>query len=393
MVSDMDFKFNNEQILIRRVAREFALSEFTSDLARDMDDKCYFPWELYKKAADLRLLRPSISEEYGGGDYGMLEEVMVHEEFTRVDSTIGQAILSGAFGSKILDLYGSDRQKRTLLNRVLRGDVVTYAAFTEPEHGSDITRLGTKAVKKGDRWIINGRKIFITNAPIAEFGIVLCQTGDMEPSYRYQTMFIIYNDAQGVRVSEMKGKLGQHGSPIGELQFDEVEVSPDDIVGRENRGFYQALHFFSFGRLRAAANAIGMSLGAFDKALEYALSREQFGRKIFDFQAISHKISNMLIKIEAARLLLYRAAWYIDREDVDNRKFSILSSIAKLFASEMASYVADQAIQILGGYGYMKEFDVERIARDVRVIRIYEGTTEILHNIISELLKEGRYRV
>jgi len=381
----MDFELTKEQELIRKIAREFALNEFSKELAKKVDEKGEFPWDLYKKAAQLRILRPSISEEYGGGGFGMMEEVIVQEELTRVNSTLGQAIMSGAFGSKIIALFGTKNQKEKYLTRVLNGDTVMFAAFTEPEHGSDILRLSTSAVKKGDKWIINGSKIFITNAPIAEFGIVLCQSElDKEPTYRHQNMFIIETDMQGVKINELEGKMGQRGSPIGEVVLNNVELTDEYLVGKENRGFYQALHFFNYGRLRVAANAVGMSLGAFDRSLEYAQRRSQFGKPIIEYQAISHKLSLMAQLIEAARLLTYRAAWYADRGDVNPRTFSVLSSMAKCYSSEIASVVTDLAIQIFGGYGYMADFEVERYARDARVLRIYEGTSEILNNIIID---------
>ena len=389
----MEFKLDPDIELVRRVSREFARNHFDEKIARIVDEKEEFPWEIYKLVAEQRLLRPSIPEEYGGGGFNMLAESIVHEEFTRVDSTLGQAVLSGAFGSKLIYLYGTEHQKRKYLKRVLNGESVMYAAFTEPGHGSDITKLDTKAVRKGDRWIISGVKTFITNAPIAEFGIVLCQMDGDDKPYRHQIMFIVDNDQQGVKINPLKGKMGQRGSPIGEVILENVELNEENILGRPGRGFYQALNFFSYGRVRAASNALGMALNALDKALEYATEREQFGTKIIDFQAVSHKLAVMTQLIEASRLLTYRAAWALDEENLDNRVKSIYAAIAKRFSTEAAWKVVDMALQIFGGYGYMKDFNIERIMRDLRVLRIYEGTSEILNEVILHGLKNKYYEL
>jgi alkylation response protein AidB-like acyl-CoA dehydrogenase len=391
MVIKLDFEFTKEQVLIRETARKFAHEEFKKELAKRIDEKCEFPWELYKKAGQLGLLRPSLPEEYGGGGFGVLEDVIVREELTRVDSTLGQAIISGPFGAELINLYGNENQKKKYLPKVLSGDNVMFSAFTEPDHGSDITKLSTTVIKKGEKWVINGTKTFITNAPLAKFGIVLCQEPDKIPSHRYQTMFIVETDMQGIKINELKGKMGQRGSPIGEIVFDNVEVTEEQLLGKEYRGFYQALHFFIYGRLGVAANAVGMSLGAFDRALEYAKSRIQFNKPIIEFQAISHKLSKMAQMIDAARLLTYQGAWWIDnKKDADLRTLSAISSMAKSYASEVATNVIDMAIQIFGGYGYMSDFDVERYYRDARVLRIYEGTTEINDSIIIENIANGK---
>lgn len=390
----MDFNFSPEAELVRKVAREFARDRFDVKYAWEMDEKGEFPWDLYREAARYRLLRPSISEEYGGGGLNMLCEAIVHEEFTRVDSTLGQAILSGAFGSKLLYLFGSERQKNRYLRRVLNGDAVMYAAFTEPEHGSDITSLSTKAVRKGDKWIVNGVKIFITNAPIAEFGIVLCQMEhkDGKP-YRHQIMFIVENDMHGVVINELKDKLGQRASPLGEIIYEDVELSDEYVLGDVGRGFYQALSFFNYGRVRAASNAVGMALNAFDRALEYSKGRIQFGKPIIEYQAVSHKLAYMSQLIEASRMLTYRAAWALDREDTSREDKAVYSAMAKRFSTEAAWIVIDMALQIFGGYGYMKESNLERLLRDARVLRIYEGTSEILNEVIIHTIKREKFRL
>ncbi len=386
----MDFSLDPMVELVRKVARDFAETYFEEGLARKIDEKEEFPFDLFKKAANLRLVRPSIPVEYGGGGFNMLAEAIVHEEFNRVDSTLGQAILSGAFGSKLIYLFGTEKQKSKYLRKTLNGDAVMYAAFTEPDHGSDITRLSTKAFRVGEKWIINGVKTFITNAPIADFGVVLCQmeyNGDKP--HRHQIMFIVDNDLQGVKVNPMKGKLGQRASPVGEIIFDQVELSDEDILGMAGRGFYQALEFFNYGRVRAASNAIGMALNAFDHAFKYASERIQFDKTIIEYQAVSHKLALMAQLIEASKLLTYRAAWSLDNEKIDKELKTFYSAIAKRYATESAWKVIDMALQIHGGYGYFKDMNIERLLRDSRVLRIYEGTSEIMNEIIVGELKRG----
>ncbi len=388
----MDFYLDPELELVRKLSREFALNNFDESIAKYIDEREEFPFDLYREAARHRLLRPSIPDEYGGGGLNMLAEAIVHEEFNRVDSTLGQSILSGAFGSKLIYQYGREDQRINYLKKVLSGDSVMYAAFTEPEHGSDITHLSTKAVRKGDIWIINGVKTFITNVPIADFGVVLCQMESVDGKpYRNQVMFIVESDMQGVSINPMKGKMGQRGSPIGELVLKDVELGDEYVLGEVGRGFYQALEFFNYGRVRAAANAVGMALNAFDKAVEYASSRKQFDRPIIEFQAVSHKLAVMSQFIEAARLLTYRAAWSLDRQDIDKRVKASYAAIAKRFSTEYMWIVIDMALQIFGGYGYMRDFKLERLLRDSRVLRIYEGTSEILNEVIVNNLRKGTF--
>lgn len=390
----MRFELSEEHKEVKAAAREFAEKEFTTDKAKEFVEKGEFPWYLYKKAAELGFLRPHIPEEYGGQSMDYLSTILIHEEFVRVDSTLGTAVLSGPFGAQLIYEYGTEEQKKAYLPRVLSGEATMFAAFTEPGHGSDILRLDTTARKDGEYYIINGTKTFITNATTAEFGVVLCQTNpEAEPPYRGQSIFIVERDTEGLDVTPMKGKLGQRCNPLGELSFSDVRVHKSALLGEENRGFYQALRFFTVGRVRVAAYALGMAEGAFDRALSYAKEREAFGRKIIEFQAVGHKLAEMATLIEAARFLTYRAAWAVDQGTYSPRALSAITSMAKNFASEMASKVIDMAIQIFGGYGYMEDYDVCRYWRDSRVCRIYEGTTEINYGVILDALARGHYKI
>ncbi|MEM1537746.1 MAG: acyl-CoA dehydrogenase family protein [Candidatus Nezhaarchaeales archaeon] len=376
----MDFELTKEQKEVQAAAREFAQKEFKPELAREYDRREEFPYELFRKAASLGFIGCHFPEEYGGQGYGLLETCLIIEEFCRADSTLGVAVILGAFGSDLIHMFGSEEQKEKYLVKVARGEWISSGAFTEPAHGSDITVLDTTAKRDGDYYVINGTKTLISNAPIADFAVVLCQS---EPGVRYkQTLLIVDKGCEGFEASKIEGKMGIRASPIGEYSFNNVRVSIENLVGTEGMGFYHTLEFLDLGRVGVAAQAVGMAQGALDRALRYAKERSQFNRKIADFQVIQHKLADMAIQIEAARLLTYKAAWYVDK----GRIIPELTSMAKTYATEMAIRVIDEALQIFGGYGYIAEYDVERYYRDVRITPLYEGTSEIQRNVIAKAL-------
>ncbi|RLG71491.1 MAG: acyl-CoA dehydrogenase [Thermoprotei archaeon] len=369
------FELTEEQLDIRCAVREFCEREFTPELALECDKEEKFPWELFKKAAKLGFTSMRFPEEYGGQGYGLLEECLVIEEMCRADSGLGVAITATTFASDLILWYGTEEQKEKYLPPLCRGEYISSGAFTEPARGSDLaTRLDTKAVKYGGEWWINGTKTFITNAPIANFFIVLCQT-DMKvvPAYRGQTLFIVDRDTPGVEVTKLENKMGIRASPTGEISFSDVKVGEEQILGELSRGFYYTIEFLDKTRVAVAAQAVGIAQGAFEIAFKYAKTREAFGQPILQFQGIGFKLADMAMKIEAARLLTYKAAWQIDHGKLD----PALTAMAKTFASRTAVEVTDNAIQILGGYGYMGEYRVERYHRDAKITEIYEGTTEI----------------
>jgi alkylation response protein AidB-like acyl-CoA dehydrogenase len=259
--------------------------------------------------------------------------------------------------------------------------VLSCGAFTEPDHGSDITSMNTTAVKDGDEWVINGSKIFITNAgPLAGFYSVLCQTDpEAKPPYRGLSLILVEADRKGVSASDVGLKMGIRLMHTGEVTFKDVRVPASNLIGKEGKGFYQVLEFFDESRILIAAQGLGTAQGAFDRALAYVKSREQFGKKIAEFQATQHKLADMATKIEMARLLVYKAAWNFDQGRIDPK----LTSMAKMVAGRTAVEVADEAIQLLGGYGYMQEYEVERFYRDAKICELYEGTKEIQKNTIA----------
>jgi len=381
LVPALRFRFTDEQEDIRAAVREFCQKEFEPELARKLDREEEFPWELYRRACKLGFIGIHFPEEYGGGGYGILENCIVAEEMCRADSTLGTAIILGDFASEIILRFGSEEQKERYLPKIASGEWISAGAFTEPARGSDLAaRLDTRAIRDGGEWVINGVKTLITNAPIADFFITLCQTDmEVEPPYRGQTLLIVEKGAEGLDVTKIGDKMGIRASPTGEVSYSDVRVGDDAIVGQLNRGFYQALYFFDESRIEIAAQAVGIAQGAFDRALKYAKEREAFGRKLIEIQAISHKLAEMATKIEAARLLVYKAAWQVDQGKLD----PILASMAKTLAGRVAVEVCDEAVQILGGYGYIGDYDVERYYRDAKITEIYEGTREIQLNTIT----------
>jgi alkylation response protein AidB-like acyl-CoA dehydrogenase len=384
----MNFELTEEQVDIRDAVEEFCEGHFTGKLAMECDRREEFPRELHRRAAELGLIGIHLPEEYGGGGYGCAENVMVVEAMCRADSTLGTALFLADLGCELIARHGTDDQKERCLRGVAEGGMISSVAFTEPAHGSALSeRLDTVAVQAADCWGINGGKTLITNASIADFFITLCQTDpEAERPYRGQSLFIVDSDAAGVEVRKIEGKLGIRASPLGEVTFEDVSLPTGSLLGERDRGFYHSMDFFNRSRVEIAAQAIGIAQGALDRALGYAKEREVSGVRISDFQAVSHKLADMMIKIEGARLLIYKAAWLVDQ----GRPDPILSSMAKALAGRVAVEVADDAIQILGGYGYIGEYEVERFFRDAKITEIYEGTTEIQRNTVARfLLRKG----
>lgn len=383
----MNFQLTDEQLDIQRAVEAFCDGRFTRELALQHDRNEEFPRELHREAAKLGFIGVHFPEEYGGQGYGFLENVVVAEAMCRADSTLGTAIILADLGCELILMFGTEEQKERYIHKVTGGDAISAAAFTEPARGSAISdRLDTVAVGNGHGWVINGTKTLITNAAIADLIITMCQTdADADPPYRGQSLFIVDGDAQGVEAMKLQYKMGIRAVPIGEITFDDVRVSNGNLLGDLNRGFYQTVEWFNQSRVEIAAQALGIAQGAFDRALSYAKQREAFGRRISEFQAVSHKLAEMRIKIEAARLLVYKAAWLIDQGRTD----PIASSMAKALAGRVAVEVADEAVQALGGYGYLGEYDVERIYRDAKITEIYEGTREIQKNTIARFLLRG----
>jgi len=380
------FELTEEQKEIKRAIREFCQKEFTPELALELDEKEEFPTELYKKAGKLGFTGMRFPAEYGGQGYGLLEDCIVVEEMCRADPGLGAAVSSGTFmAPDILLKHGNEEQKKKHIPPLARGEAVSSGAVTEPEHGSDITRMDTTATKTGSEWVINGSKEFITNSPIADLFMVLCQTDpNATPSYRGESLFLADRGTPGLEVTKLHGKMGIKPCITGSLSLSEVKVPESNLVGELNRGFYYVMEFFDESRITVAAQAVGMAQGAFERAFQYARNRKQFGSPIIQFQGVSFKLADMATKTEAARMLTYRAAWLFDQGKVD----PVATSMAKAYASRVAMEVTDEAIQIHGGYGYLADYHVERFHRCAKITEIYEGTTEMQKlTIINHLMK------
>ncbi|CAN2042357.1 Acyl-CoA dehydrogenase [Candidatus Magnetomoraceae bacterium gMMP-15] len=380
----MDFKLNKEQQGIQKAVKDFVKGEFKKDVILELEEKHEYPVDIWKKACDLGLIGIHFPEEYSGQGLGGFENILVAEELCRGDSTVGACLILAGFASELLLHFGSEEQKAKWLPKVAEGEVLSCGAFTEPDHGSDITSMTTTAVKEGDEWVINGSKIFITNGgPLAGFYCVLCQTDtEVKPAYKGMTLLLVEADNPGVSTSSVGVKMGIRMMDTAEVVFKNARVPDANIIGKENKGFYQVLEFFDESRILIAAQGLGTAQGAFDRAMAYVKSREQFGKKIAKFQVTQHKLADMATKIELARLITYKAAWNFDQGKIDPK----LTSMAKMVAGRAAVEVCDEAIQLLGGYGYMLEYEVERFARDAKITELYEGTKEIQKNTIASYL-------
>ncbi len=371
----MNFELTEEQIGIVKAVREFCAKEFKPELALELDRKEEFPMDLYKAAAKLGFASLSFPEEYGGQGYGLLETCLAIEEMCRADSSLGVAVSSGSFGSEFIATLGTKEQKEKYLPPICRGDMLSAACFTEPNvSGSDITKMETTATKYGNEWWINGTKTFITNATIADFVVVLAQTDTkIRPTYRGETLFVVDKGTQGLETSKLHDKMGVRCSVTGEVHFENVKVTDANIVGELNKGFHSSMEFFDKTRVGVAAQAVGMAQGAFEIAFKYSKRREAFGQPLLQHELIGVGLAEAITKIEAARWLTYRAAWLVDAGKMD----PMVTAMAKFYAGEIAMQVTDFAIQVLGGYGYLGEYRVERYHRDAKVTEIYEGTREI----------------
>jgi len=383
----LNFKLSTDQLDIKNAVKEWAEKEFTKEIALECDKNEQFPHELHKMAAELGFIGIHFPEKYGGGGFGTLENSLYVEEICQADSGLGIALSLSDLASEVILNNGSEMLKQKCIPRVANGESISAIALTEPEHGSDITKMDTTAVKSGDQWEINGCKTLISNCGIADFYIVLCQTDTtIMPSYRAQSLFLVDADTDGLETTMFKDKLGCRASPTGELSFCNLRVPEENLIGELNKGFYQTMSFFNQSRIEIAAQGVGIAQGAFVRAFYYAKERKTFGKSITEFQAVSHKLADMAIKIESARLLTYKAAWLVDNGQTD----PAISSMAKAHAGRVAVEVTDEAIQTLGGAGYLAENEVERFYRDAKITEIYEGTREIQKNtIVRFLLKRG----
>jgi acyl-CoA dehydrogenase len=375
----MDFDLTKDQQAIKNAAREFAEGEFP-EIAQACDQEERYPRELVVKAAELGFIGINLAEEYGGSGYGYLEKCLITEEFWRVDPGLGSALISATFGADMIDLYGTEDQKRTYLTPLTKGEAVMGSAITEPNAGSDVSSIATTAVKDGEEYVVNGNKMFITNGTVGSYFAVICLTHPEEPSrHRRHSVILLERDRKGFEATKIHHKLGIRASDTAELYFKDVRVPTSNLIGEEGKGFYQFMEFFNRTRIHVGAQGVGIAQGALELAVRHAKGREQFGKTLGSFQAIQFKIAETATRIQAARNLVYEAAFRADKGNPDHK----LTAMAKWFAGETAVRAADEALQIHGGYGFIGEYAIERFYRDAKIIEIYEGTKEIEKIIIS----------
>jgi len=383
----MDFELPEELQQLQKEVRRFGEEEMLP-VATEHDEEESIPYDLIDKGAEMGLTGAQIPVEYGGAGYDAVEVAVLVEELYAIDPGTAAAILSTAFGSEAIVAFGTEEQKEEYLPPLTTGDAVMGSAISEPHAGSDVASISTSAEKDGDEYVINGNKMWITNGSIGDFFVVLCETDpDAEGRYNGFSQIIVESDRDGFSSDKIKGKMGIRASDTAELIFDDVRVPEENLVGNRGAGFLQQMQFFDEARTQVAAQAVGIAKGAYERALEYAQEREQFGQPIGEFQAIQHKLAKMATDTEAARQLTYKSAWSVENED---EQLTALASMAKEYSSRVAVEVADEAVQIHGGSGYVNDFDTERFYRDAKITQIYEGTTEIQKNIIArELLGKG----
>jgi butyryl-CoA dehydrogenase len=374
----VDLDLTEEQQLLQKSVRDFAQAEVKPH-AKEIDESGRFPRDNFKKAAELGLTGVAVPENYGGAGMDHVSYAMVIEEVSRVCASTGVilSVQNSLYCDPILR-FGTDEQKQRFLVPFARGEKIGCYALTEPQAGSNAAALTTKAVRKGDTYVINGTKAWITNGGAADAAILYVNT-QPEKGEKGITALVVEKGTPGFAVGKEEKKLGINATACTELSFTDCEVPVGNRIGNEGEGYKVALSTLDGGRIGIAAQATGIAQGAFEAALSYAQQRQAFGHPISDFQAIQFMLADMATEIDAARLLTRRAAWKQD----SGARFTMEASIAKLFASEMSTRVTHKAIQIHGGYGYSREYPVERNYRDARITEIYEGTSEIQRLVIA----------
>jgi alkylation response protein AidB-like acyl-CoA dehydrogenase len=380
----MDFELSMEQEILRKTVRDFAEKEI-APVARELDQKEEFSLDTCRAMGELGLFGMIVSDEYGGQGMDYVSYIIAVEELARIDGSHAATIAAGnSLGISPLYYYGSEEQKRKYLPKLCTGEGLWGFGLTEPGAGSDAGNSATTAVLDGNEWVLNGSKIFITNASAPNsIGVtVMCKTGKREDGRDELSCILVEHGTPGFEAREMHGKMMWRASNTSELYFDDCRVPKDNILGVRGKGFHQMLETLDGGRLSIGAMGVGGAQGAYELALRYAKERVQFGKPIASFQVNAFKLADMAVEIEAARLLLYNACWLRD----NHKFFSKHAAMAKLYASEVMGRVTDQAVQLHGGYGLMQEYDVERFYRDYKLLTIGEGTSEIQRLVIARLI-------
>ncbi|CAM3809270.1 acyl-CoA dehydrogenase family protein [Mesobacillus zeae] len=377
----MNFDLTQEQEMIRRTIREFAVEEVAPG-ALERDRTKAFPKEIFKKLGDMGMLGLPFPEEYGGAGADTISFAIVTEELSKACASTGITYSAHiSLGGAPLNLFGTEEQKQRYLAPICNGESLGAFGLTEPGAGSDAGGTRTRAIEENGEFIINGNKCFITNASYAKH-LALTAVTDEKEGRKEISAIIVPTDADGFSVIDNYEKMGLHSSNTTELVLEDVRVPVGNLLGKKGEGFKQFLITLDGGRIGIGAMAVGIAAAALEKALQYSSERRQFGRSLSEFQAIQFKLADMAMKVELARNMVHKAAWLKDQ----GRPFTKEASMCKLYASEIAMEVADQAVQIHGGYGYMKEYHVERYMRDAKLLEIGEGTSEVQRMVIARLL-------
>ncbi len=380
----VDFQLTEEQEAVRKLARDFALKEMRP-AAREYDEKEEFPWPIVKTAHEIGLLNSVIPEEYGGVGADRLTECLIAEELFYGCAGMGTSLMANNLGLTPIVLAGTEEQKERFLTPFVEEPIMASFCLTEPGAGSDAAGIRTRAVREGDFYILNGTKQFITNGSVASYYTVFAT---LDPSLRHKGMIalVVPRDTPGISIGKVEHKMGQRASDTAQVVFEDVRVPVANRLGEEGEGFKIAMRTLDNSRAGIAACAVGIARAAFEDARQYALDRQQFGQPIANFQAIQFMLADMAIKIETARLIVWKAAWLADQGLPHSKE----SSMAKAYATDIAMQVTTDAVQIFGGYGYTREFLVEKYMRDAKLMQIYEGTNQIQRLVIARhLLKEA----
>lgn len=374
----MNFDLNEDHVMMRKMVRDFAEEECAPGV-EERDEKEEFPWELWKKCGELGLTGITFPEEYGGAGADYLSYAITIEELSRVDPSLG-VILSvhSSLCSNPIYIFGTDEQKKKYLPPLTAGEKMGAFGLTEPSAGSDAAAMRTTAVRDGDDYIINGTKCFITNGSAADVYVIIAQM-DKSKGTKGMAAFILEKDMPGFTFGKKEKKMGIRSSVTCELVFEDVRVPAENLLGQEGQGFKIAMTTLDYGRIGIASQALGIAQGAYDHALKYSKERVQFGKPLSELDIIRFKLADMALEIEAARLLVYQACHYA----TEHRPVSKYAAMAKVYAAETANKVATQAVQIHGGYGYTRDYPVEKLMRDAKITEIYEGTSEIQRVVIA----------
>jgi alkylation response protein AidB-like acyl-CoA dehydrogenase len=375
----MDYELNDELKMLKEMSYKFAQAELTG-ISHECDEGEKYTPDIRKKAAENGLVGAWIPEEYGGAGAGFLGNAIITEELSKVDMGIGLNVVAATFGCESILHFGSEEQKKTYLPPVCRGEQVSAGAFTEPNAGTDVAGYRTKAVKDGNDYVINGNKMFITNGTVCDFMVAQCITNPEEKKHNSFSLIIVRADTAGITRNKIHGKMGIRSSDTAEIAFEDVRVPRSNLVGKEGNGFRQLMHFFDTTRVMVAAQALGLSEACLETSIKYVKERTAFGAPLGSFQLTQMKLTEMAIKIEALRGLIYKSAWLLDQ----GRPDYTLAAMAKYSGGQTAVFCANYAVELHGGYGYIDEYSVQKWYRDAKILELYEGTKE------AEIMTIGR---